>query len=38
MKDNRLLEMRVFRAVAEAGGFTAAAHQLGVSQSLSARR
>ncbi len=32
MKDNRLLEMRVFRAVAEAGGFTAAAHLLGVSQ------
>ncbi|MDZ5461108.1 LysR family transcriptional regulator [Azohydromonas lata] len=32
MKDNRLLEMRVFRAVAEAGGFTAAALTLGVSQ------
>lgn len=32
MKDNRLLEMRVFRAVAEAEGFTAAAHLLGVSQ------
>ncbi|NML19111.1 LysR family transcriptional regulator [Azohydromonas caseinilytica] len=32
MKDNRLVEMRVFRAVAEAGGFTAAAQLLGVSQ------
>lgn len=32
MKDNRLVEMRVFRAVAEAGGFTAAAHVLGISQ------
>ena len=32
MKDNRLVEMRVFRAVAEAGGFTAAAQMLGVSQ------
>lgn len=32
MKDNRLLEMRIFRAVAEAGGFTAAAKALGVSQ------
>ncbi|MGV8823675.1 LysR family transcriptional regulator [Methylibium petroleiphilum] len=32
MKDNRLLEMRVFRAVADAGGFTAAANLLGVSQ------
>ena len=32
MKDNRLLEMRVFCAVAEAGGFTAAAHRFGVSQ------
>lgn len=32
MKDNRLIEMRVFRAVANAGGFTAAAHVLGVSQ------
>jgi DNA-binding transcriptional LysR family regulator len=32
MKDNRLLEMRVFRAVAETGGFTAAATLLGASQ------
>ncbi|WP_417769441.1 LysR family transcriptional regulator [Stappia sp.] len=32
MKDNRLLEMRVFRAVVEAGGFRHAADQLGVSQ------
>jgi DNA-binding transcriptional LysR family regulator len=32
MKDDRLLEMRVFRAVADAGGFTAAAHLLGVGQ------
>ncbi|WP_418316073.1 LysR family transcriptional regulator [Piscinibacter sakaiensis] len=32
MKDDRLLEMRVFKAVCEAGGFTAAAHLLGVSQ------
>lgn len=32
MKDNRLIEMRVFKAVAEAGSFTAAAHLLGVSQ------
>lgn len=32
MRDDRLLEMRVFRAVAETGGFTAAAHLLGVSQ------
>ncbi len=32
MKDERLLEMRVFKAVVEAGGFTAAAHLLGVSQ------
>ncbi|HET9822991.1 MAG TPA: LysR family transcriptional regulator [Burkholderiaceae bacterium] len=34
MKDTRLVEMRVFRAVAEAGGFTAAARTLGVSQSF----
>lgn len=34
MKDNRLVEMRVFRAVAECGSFTAAAQQLGVSQPL----
>jgi DNA-binding transcriptional LysR family regulator len=32
MKDDRLLEMRVFKAVVEAGGFTAAANTLGVSQ------
>jgi len=37
MKDNRLLEMRVFRAVAESGGFTAAAHGLGVSQPFVSR-
>ncbi|MDO9418393.1 LysR family transcriptional regulator [Pararhizobium sp.] len=33
MKDNRLLEMRVFRSVIDGGGFTAASHILGVSQS-----
>lgn len=32
MRDDRLVEMRVFRAVAETGGFTAAANVLGVSQ------
>lgn len=32
MKDERLLEMRVFEAVVEAGGFTQAAHGLGASQ------
>ena len=32
MKDSRLVEMRVFKAVAESGGFTSAAHLLGVSQ------
>ncbi|MDW3206391.1 MAG: LysR family transcriptional regulator [Alphaproteobacteria bacterium] len=32
MKDDRLLEMRVFRTVVETGGFTSAAHGLGVSQ------
>src|SRR6476620_8317467 len=32
MKDERLIEMRVFKAVVEAGGFTAAANLLGVSQ------
>lgn len=37
MKDDRLLEMRVFRAVAESGGFTAAAHVLGVSQPFVSR-
>lgn len=37
MKDDRLVEMRVFRAVADAGGFTAAAHALGVSQPFVSR-
>lgn len=32
MKDNRLIEMRVFRAVVETGGFSSAAHTLGTSQ------
>lgn len=32
MKDERLLEMTVFKAVAEHGGFTTAAHALGASQ------
>jgi DNA-binding transcriptional LysR family regulator len=32
MKDDRLVEMRVFKAVVEAGSFTAAAQVLGVSQ------
>lgn len=32
MKDDRLVEMRVFRAVVEAGSFTGAAHTLSVSQ------
>ncbi|WP_277398052.1 hypothetical protein [Paraburkholderia sp. Tr-20389] len=32
MKDERLLEMRVFKAVVEAGGFTAAANLPGVRQ------
>ena len=32
MKDNRLIAMRVFKAVVETGGFTAAAQALGVSQ------
>ena len=32
MKDERLIEMRVFKAVVEAGSFTGAAHALGVSQ------
>lgn len=32
MKDERLIAMRVFEAVVEAGGFTAAARTLGVSQ------
>lgn len=34
MKDNRLLEMRIMRAIVEAGGFSAAARQLGVSQAF----
>jgi DNA-binding transcriptional LysR family regulator len=37
MKDNRLLEMRVFKAVAEAGGFTAGAEALGISQPYATR-
>jgi DNA-binding transcriptional LysR family regulator len=37
MKDNRLLEMRVFKAVAEAGGFTVAAESLGISQPYATR-
>lgn len=32
MKDDRLLEMRIFKGVVEAGGFTAAANVFGVSQ------
>jgi DNA-binding transcriptional LysR family regulator len=32
MNDDRLVEMRVFRAVVESGSFTAAAHALGASQ------
>lgn len=32
MRDDRLVEMRVFKAVVDTGGFTAAAHLLGVSQ------
>lgn len=32
MKDDRLIAMRVFKAVVETGGFTAAAQALGVSQ------
>lgn len=32
MKDDRLVEMRVLKAVADAGGFTAAARTLGTSQ------
>lgn len=32
LKDNRLVEMRVFKAVAETGGFTTAANRLSVSQ------
>lgn len=32
MKDDRLVEMRIFKAVAETGGFTSAAHLLCISQ------
>lgn len=32
MKDNKLMEMRVFKLVVDTGGFTAAAHALGSSQ------
>lgn len=38
MKDNRLTEMRVFKAVADSGGFTAASHVLGVSQPFVSQR
>lgn len=34
MRDDRLLEMRIFKAVVEVGGFTAAANTFGVSQSF----
>ncbi|PWJ16938.1 LysR family transcriptional regulator [Jannaschia seohaensis] len=34
MRDDRLLEMRVFRAVIDTGGFSAAANMLGASQSF----
>jgi len=37
MKDDRLVEMRIFKAVAETGGFTAAAVWLGVSQPMVSR-
>ncbi|MBP0600811.1 LysR family transcriptional regulator [Herbaspirillum sp. LeCh32-8] len=37
MKDERLLEMQVFKAVAEHGGFTAAAHALDASQPFVSR-
>jgi len=37
MKDDRLVEMRIFKAVAQTGGFTAAARYLGVSQPLVSR-
>lgn len=37
MKDDRLVEMRVFRAIVENEGFTAAAHALGVSQPFVSR-
>ena len=32
MKDSRLVEMRVFRSIVDAGGFSVAAHNLGVTQ------
>ncbi len=37
MRDNRLLEMRIFRAVVETGGFTPAGHALGIGQSYASR-
>lgn len=37
MKDERLLEMQVFKAVADHGGFTAASHVLGASQPFVSR-
>lgn len=37
MRDNRLVEMRVFRAIVENNGFTAAAHALNVSQPFVSR-
>lgn len=37
MKDERLLEMRLFKAVVDCGGFTAAAHALDVSQPFVSR-
>ncbi|PPE69705.1 LysR family transcriptional regulator [Caldimonas thermodepolymerans] len=37
MKDDRLVEMRIFKGVAETGGFTAAAVRLGVSQPVVSR-
>lgn len=37
MKDERLIEMRVFKAVVELGGFTAAAHALSATQPFISR-
>lgn len=37
MKDERLIEMRVFKAVAELGGFTAASHALSATQPFVSR-
>ncbi|WP_197911724.1 LysR family transcriptional regulator [Kineobactrum salinum] len=37
MRDNRLIEMRVFKAVAEFGSFTEAAHTLSVTQPFVSR-